>query len=299
MKEANSYLTEIGALYGTMLDQVVVEKTTKLKPFERASDKKPGEKKPSKNPFFFKKSGPDMKQVPIEAKINPKFSQAMEKTESKTINNSMSKRFDDLFNNVIQHKLQLEADDIETIEDISAAPEGAGDEGVNDTNGADEDLTVEELLAKACELIQLAQDKMSSGAEEMGESEHGEDGEQMGGENNEQAVGEGQAIWSVDNPVDGSGKILAPTKGTDVEGSAKKLTGTKGTNNQTGDVTKKLAGKGKVGQWSVNNPIDGSGKVIDTSHSTDLAGGAKAYTNNKGQANVVSRLKAGQQIGEL
>ena len=306
MSKPANYLTEIGSLYGSMLDKVVVEKTSKQNTFPQAKDKTPKvsqDKKTDKKAFVHKDSGPGAAETLQKPETSAKFSAALEKTETRTINNSMSKRFDDLYKNVIQNKLQLEADDIETIDDVTAAPELHGGESGPEAEGEhlEDDLTAEELLAKAAEYIAKAQDKLSGASqEELGEMEGEGEGEEAGAEDNETQVGEGQAIWNVSNPVDASGKIIDTTKSTDLAGDAKKYINSKGTANQVGDTTKKLA-KTKKADWNVNNPVDGSGK--DIGHplvGAGVTGAASKLQNTKGRANVVAASKfpkEGQSIG--
>ena len=111
-------------------------------------------------------------------------------------------------------------------------------------------------------------------------------------------MGEAQAIWNVNNPVDGSGKKIDTSAGTKLAGAAAKYTTTTGKANMVGDKT---VGYSKVqkAMYGVNNPVDGSGKVIGQTDGTDLDGNAKKLTVIKGRANVVGGLKEGQPIGEV
>lgn len=145
-------LTLISNIYSATLNEAAkhgIPKDT----FKIATDKNPKIAKAS-DKAFAKGTGPENASGVDKNIIDPKtmskgkmkknlqeparFSQ---KNESKEINTYMSKKFDDLFKDVINDKLRLEDHDIEAVEDIAALPEVDGT-GVDDID-ADADADFE------------------------------------------------------------------------------------------------------------------------------------------------------------
>lgn len=198
-------LLKLGEVYDQALLTEAKDKLPKGT-FKVVTDKKPKDAKASPKAFVHKDSGP-IKAAQTAPSINEpidpakmtkkrletnlyepgKFSQ---KNESSNINIHMSKKFDDLFNDVMTDKLHLENKDIEAVEDVAELPELGegegefGDEGIEAGEGEGEDLEVDELIAKAIDYLSQAQEKLSGGGEEIesgeGEGELGAEGEDKG-----------------------------------------------------------------------------------------------------------------------
>lgn len=185
--KGKDFLLDIGNLYGTMLDRVITEKAHKFPKdtFEQVNNKKQPKKK--KAPFVSKKSGPAAADgVKPVKKADAKFSMSSEKIENETINTHMSKNFDKLITDVMADRLQLEENDIETIDDVTASPESGSPEGGAPEGVADADKEIEELSpVEIIEHIKTLLDHLATHLEggELGEDgdEHGEGGEDLEG----------------------------------------------------------------------------------------------------------------------
>jgi len=238
-----------------MLDKVITEKANKFPPkgtFEGVKGKPTKKKK--KAPFVGKKTGPEgASGFKPATKAESKFSLSSEKTENKNINNHMSKSFDKIVSDVLNGRLQLENPDIETIDDISAAPE-SGHEGYGHEGGEGEgeggeleELTPAEIISKIRDLL----DQL-----DMQEEGEGEEGEHFGAE------GEGEEGEHFDN-ADGGSEDNEEKKGEDEEEVAGEATEMKELPN-----TKPTSPKGKA------NVVPG--------HASKVAGGkAKATVTDE------------------
>jgi len=204
------------------------------------------------------------------------FDQNMEKTSKDKINNNMKSIFNKLYEEVMGNE------DAADLAALGVDSEGQGHEGAE---GEDADLThaeIIEMLEKALAALKKHAEGESEGESEMsGETEGEAEGEAASEDNEEDADEEDNeesddadeedseeedddmkvkkessgAIYSVDNPVDGDGKLVSDESG-------KKLT--KHNMIKVGDKTAKLANKGKA-QYNVNNPVDGDGKEVPDS----------------------------------
>jgi len=269
-------LLNIGEVYGKAL--LNEEKHTFPKgTFKYATDKKVKKAEASPKAFVHKDSGP-IKAAQTHPSINNvidpakmtkkqletnlyepgKFSQ---KNESSGINIHMSKKFDDLFKDVMSDKLHLREDkDIETVEDVAELPElGGGSEGDDDLGdlGEDEVKSPEEIIDNIIDLLGQLRDSMGGG-------EAGEDSSEE----------------------DGMGDLGAKmdSEGENEEAYAAEATGFEEVKGGGGIATKK---KGNA-SWNVNNAVDGSGKLVKDS---DLH-------NPKKKNEVDSTVKAGRQVGQ-
>jgi len=125
------------------------------------------------NPFYPKNSGPggaDGFRAIDPIKNNKKtkdvdiFSQ---KNESTRINTFMSKKFDNLFNDVMNDRLQLEQLAPETVEDVAGLPElddverDDADDAAAD-GGDDADMTPAEMLDKVMDLLNKVRDSIEA-----------------------------------------------------------------------------------------------------------------------------------------
>jgi len=309
MTRVNS-IKNIGAVYEQMqaakqqTQEVVEEKAAKkLDTFPKATDKKINVKKitasgSEKNAFVHKDSGPeaaegfkkdiiDPKNKKLQKKENhyepQKFSAALEKTETKNINNNMKSIFDKLYEDVMK-------DDALDL-GIQAGPEGeAGDKAGLDLSGGSED-TVTIKLDK--DLAQKLHDALMEVLSTEGEAEGETEGEDEGGsegesEDNQEVAGESIAI---DQAEDRGTPVSGTVKGgeaTSVKGQANVVKGT-----VTGAAK---AGKGGVGKVT-DNVVDGEGTEIG--HAL-VGSGPKggAPTSTKGRANVVNSVIKGGGKGD-
>ena len=251
-------LLNIGELYGkTLLNEVktVIPKGT----FKTVTDKKVKPAEASPKAFVHKDSGPikAAQTTPsINVVIDPakmtkkelqtnlydpgKFSQ---KNESSGINIHMSKKFDDLFKDVMSDKLHLREDkDIETVEDVAELPElgGGADDDLGDL-GEEEAMSPAEIIDNIIDL--LAQLRDSMGGEEAGEDSSEEDGmvdlgAKMGSEKEEmyaaeeteleevkdsvgQSMQKGEKVKTSWKPPGGKAHNVTPYKQTTNDGEAK------------------------------------------------------------------------------
>ena len=161
--KGHNFLTEIGQLYSHVLDRVIVEKTGKFPKdtFEQVAGKKAPKKK--KAPFVGKKSGPQAADgFKAPKKSDAKFSVSSEKTENENINTNMSKNFDKLVSDAMAGRLQLEDNDIETIDDVAAAPESGSpdDLSLGDDAGGEPGLDPELEDLSPAEIVE--QDRKST-----------------------------------------------------------------------------------------------------------------------------------------
>jgi hypothetical protein len=281
----------------TTAQEVVEEKAAKkLNFFPNASDKKINVKKitasgSDKNAFVHKDSGPaaasgfkadivDPKNKKLQKKDNhyepEKFSAALEKTETKNINNSMKSIFDKLYEDVMK-------DDALDL-GIQAGPEGeAGDKAEHDLSGGSEN-TVTIKLDK--DLAQKLHDVLMAvlGGEAEGEAESETEGES---EDNQEVAGESIAIDQ------------AEERGTPVSGTVKggESTSPKGQANVVKGTVTGAAKAGKGGEGDVNNPIDGSGKSFGHALVGSGVKGGDA-TSTKSRANVVNSVIKGGGKGD-
>ena len=329
-------LVNIGEMYSQAINEanVKIPKGT----FKVATDKKPKAAEASDKAFVQRDSGPrgkdgksgmeediidPAKMTDAQKKKNPhepaKFSQ---KNESSRINNYMSKKFDDLFKDVMTDKLHLRESDMDTVEDVASLPElddtGAGNEDNFDMGGEDEgagDSELEDLsIAEIIEHIKDALDHLASKCEaEAGEDLSGEEetGEDYGSEeSDEEGAGAGadtaMETTGYEEVKGGSGSakgiVSAGGKGktqwnvaNPVDGSGKLHPDSKGLDlAKHNNIAVKTSWKPATGkaQWNVHNVVDGSGKLSNLSDAQDMANPKKNVSDIKG-----STLKAGRQIG--
>lgn len=308
-------LLNIGEVYGKAL--LNEEKHTFPKgTFKYATDKKVKKAEASPKAFVHKDSGP-IKAAQTHPSINNvidpakmtkkqletnlyepgKFSQ---KNESSGINIHMSKKFDDLFKDVMSDKLHLREDkDIETVEDVAELPElgGAADDDLGDNDLGDEEAkSPAEIIDNIIDLLSQLRDSVAGeeagedhGMEGLGAEEKGEDDEAYAAEATgfEEVKGgkgggivakkKGAGYWNVHNPVDGDGKLVPDSKGNDLANPKKGI-----------DVKTSWKTAGGKAVWNVDNPVDGDGKLVKDS---DLH-------NPKKKIEVDSTVKAGRQIGQ-
>ena len=280
-------LTLISNIYSATLNEAA-KNTTPKDTFKVATDKNPKEAKAS-DKTFVKGTGPENASGFDKSIIDPKtmskgkikknlhepakFSQ---KNESKEINTYMSKKFDDLFKDVINDKLRLENQDIEAVEDIAAMPEV---EGGDDTLDAEADADFEADMSPSDMLDQI-QGLLDGLRAKIGDEEAVDDlDDEEGFEDDEEAL-EGEPV-----PEDEEACPAAAMEETEMK-EVKSSEGEKlmNKNNKVGGVAGKVGG-GKaqnVGDYKVGYN-DGEAKE------SDLHNGKKQV--------VQSTVKAGRQIG--
>ena len=208
------------------------------------------------------------------------FDKNMEKTSKAQINNNMKSIFDKLFEDVMSGE---DAEDLKALGVNTEAPEGE-DTGMEDMGGESEEMTHEEIiemLEKALAALKkhaettAGEHDMEDMGDETDEAEMSyEDSEETDEEDAEEDCDDEEdseeeddddgmkkeatgAIYSVDNPVDGNGKLVPDSAG---------LSLTKHSNIIQGGKTNKLKSKGQgKAQFNVNNPVDGDGKEVPDS----------------------------------
>ena len=280
-------LTLISNIYSATLNEAA-KNTTPRDTFKVATDKKPKEAKAS-DKAFVKGTGPENASGFDKNIIDPKtmskgkmkknlhepanFSQ---KNESKEINNYMSKKFDDLFKDVINDKLRLEDSDIEAVEDIAAMPELEGGDDTLDAEADDDfesDMSPTDMLDQIQGLLDDLRAKIGDEevVDDLGDGEGFEDDDASLEEDEEEGAACGTGAPTMEDTE------MKEVKNSEGEKLMNK-------NNKVGGVAGKVAG-GKaqnVGDYKVGYN-DGEAKE------SDLHNGKKQV--------VQSTVKAGRQIG--
>jgi len=263
-------LVDISAVYGKMLDNLVLEKKMAPKAkkgiasgsFKVASDKAPKEASAKDDAFISKPSGPaeadGFKPVVLDTKNSKKkddffqtskFSQLKEgKTPSKEINTFMKSTFDKLFEDV------MSGEELSAPEDLGVTPPESEGELHGEELGDEEDI--HSRLAKALELLHGIQEELE-GAEQDSDEVEGDLEKEEDLDGDEELAGEATDIKEI-------GDKSAPLK--KVGGKA----------NVVGDETSKLE-DGKEGDGKVTDKVTGNEKGRE--------GKATPVT---GKANVVS-----------
>ena len=140
--------------------------------FPKAKDKTPKPAQTKPNAFYHDNSGPEnadgfqddaIDPAKKKYKKDPEVTKFSQKNESARINTFMSKKFDVLFNDVMNDRLQLEEMDIETIEDVAELPELDDEVDMGVYEGDDEDMTPGEMLDKVMDLLGKIRDSIDSG----------------------------------------------------------------------------------------------------------------------------------------
>lgn len=248
--------------------------------FPQAKDKTVKLAKAKSNAFVQKDSGPaqaDGYSADIVDPKNKKYKKDAEvtkfsqKNESAGLNTFMSKKFDDLFNDVMSDRLQLEDHGVDTVEDVTSLPELDVDVDVDDVTVEDEDLTPSEMLDKVVELLGKIRDSL-------GEDESGEDVDDDVSLDVDASEDDVDLDLDVDDEV-AHGEETEMKEVKDSQGE--KLTGK---NNKVGGVA------GKVATGKAQNVSDYKVSANDGEppKGVDLAG-----KNNK----VSSTVTAGKQVG--
>ena len=194
-----------------------------------------------------------------------KFSQ---KNESSGINIHMSKKFDDLFKDVMSDKLHLrEEKDIETVEDVAELPELGGEEGMS----GEEEGEGQSPAAIIDQIIDLLGDLRNY----------------IGGEEEQEAEGETEDMDLGDLGAKKEDNETYAAEETELE----EVKDSVGQSLQKGEKVKtSWKPPGGKATWNVNNPVDGSGKEVKDS---DLHNPKKKPADIAG-----STVKAGRQIGQ-
>jgi len=268
---------------------MVYEKNISFSTFEQETGKTVGEKDSKKNPFVFKNTGPESAEGFKKELIKPsekakekvkdnfykpeKFSQNLEKTEVKGINNFMNKSiFDKLYEDVMgsQHG-DVEASDAEALG--LPSPETSGDESEKSTK---------ELVADAIAALQKLHDSLpdEGGDEAAGEEGAGEE-KPAGSEDAEKKADEDEEEGEKEEEKDEAHKEATELK--ELPDSAGQSLTKK--DNKVGDATKSLASKGTADAKTT----DKVGNDGDKGHAL-VGAGVKggAPTSPKGKANVVA-----------
>jgi len=264
---------------------MVYEKNIAFSTFEQETGKTVGEKDSKKNPFVFKNTGPESAEGFKKELIKPseknkekvkdnfykpeKFSQNLEKTEVKTINNFMSKSiFDKLYEDVMSGQLDSDVQDAEAL--------GLPGAGESEASGEEVTLTLSREHAQAlCDALKA----VLEAEEDKGEEEVGEE-EGVADEANEEKKDEKKKEdkKDEDNEVAAEATELKELPDSAGQSLQKK-------DNKVGDVTKSLTSSGP-GDAKVTDKVGNDG---EKGHAL-VGGGIKdgAPTSPKGKANVVA-----------
>jgi hypothetical protein len=203
---------------------------------------------------------------------NGKFDESIEKRSKAVINNYMKSIFDKLFEDVMggDDSADLKALGVDTKDGLDAGQ--PGEEGMGDESGdVTVTLTADQVDCLRAILSQLDGDDASGDDLEQGLGDEGspetdeignpgeEDSEEEDKEDED--VTKESVAASVDNNVDGSGKVL----GTAITDEDKLNNGfVKKGNAVVKSTVSKLGKKGSLGNGNVANAVDGSGKVLGT-----------------------------------
>jgi hypothetical protein len=268
---------------------IVYESKVNQATFERETSKTTGKESSKKSPFVGKKTGPESAEgfkkdiiAPAEktkAKIKDnfykpeKFSQNVEKTEVKGINNFMNKSiFDKLYEDVMadQHG-DVEASDAEALG--LPSPE---------TSGEETEKSTKELVADAIAALQKLHDSLpdEGGA---GEEEKPEEGssEELAGSEDAEKEDEGSDEDEKEDKEEETQKEATEMK--ELPDSAGQSLQKK--DNKVGDATKSLASKGTA-DAKVTDKVGNDGDKGHALVGSGVKGGAP--TSPKGKANVVA-----------
>jgi len=288
-------LTLISNLYSATLNEAAKHSIPK-DTFKIATDKNPKIAK-AFDKAFVKGTGPENASGVDKNIIDPKtmskgkmkknlqeparFSQ---KNESKEINTYMSKKFDDLFKDVINDKLRLEDHDIEAVEDIAAMPEvdGAGVDDIDADADADfkSDMSPNDMLDQIQGLLDDLRAKI-------GDEEGIKDEDEGGFEDDDASLEEGEEDYaSAEEGEEGSCATTVPAMEEIEMKEVKNSEGEKlqHKNNKVGGVAGKVAG-GKAQNVSDYKVGYNQGEAKES----DLHDPKKRV--------VQSTVKAGRQIG--
>jgi len=268
---------------------IVYESKVNQATFERETSKTTGKEGSKKSPFVGKKTGPESAEgfkkdiiAPAEktkAKIKDnfykpeKFSQNVEKTEVKGINNFMNKSiFDKLYEDVMadQHG-DVEASDAEALG--LPSPE---------TSGEETEKSTKELVADAIAALQKLHDSLpdEGGAGEEEKPEEGSSEEPVGSEDAEKED-EGSDEDEKEDKEEETQKEATEMK--ELPDSAGQSLQKK--DNKVGDATKSLASKGTA-DAKVTDKVGNDGDKGHALVGSGVKGGAP--TSPKGKANVVA-----------
>lgn len=267
---------------------MVYEKSISFSTFEQETGKTVGEKDSKKNPFVFKNTGPENAEGFKKELIKPsekakekvkdnfykpeKFSQNLEKTEVKGINNFMNKSiFDKLYEDVMgsQHG-DVEASDAEALG--LPSPETPGDESEKSTK---------ELVADAIAALQKLHDSLPDEGGDEAAGEEGDSEEKLAGSEDAEKKADEDEEGEKEEEKDEAHKEATELK--ELPDSAGQSLTKK--DNKVGDATKSLVSKGTADAKTT----DKVGNDGDKGHAL-VGAGVKggAPTSPKGKANVVA-----------
>ena len=283
-------LVEMGDFYEK---SVIEEKKSVFPPkgtFKLATDKKPVEAVADKKAFISKNSGPENADnfrkdliKPEDAKDNnfyepKKFSQNLEKTEVRTINNCMNKSiFDKLYEDVMGGQPDAEANDAAAL----GLPTGDEANDVGETTGG-EDVTVtlpRDVAQKLCDMLHSVLDSETDESDDVSD-------ETVSDESNEEKHKKKDHDEDEDHNDHDEDSQEVAKEATDM----KELPASAGESlqkkdNKVGDVTKSLASSG-AGDGKVTDKVGNDGEKGHALVGAGIKGGAP--TSPKGKANVVA-----------